>query len=162
MNRSGAIGTRAETAVVRAISPWWPHAERRRLRGSLDCGDITGTPGVAWEIKGGKAAQAASDGRVAVWLTDTERERQHARATHGVLIVARPGIGPANARRWWAIMPLRSVVQLTAGRGRAVPSVIDAGMGDVPIRMTVEDACRMLAHGGFGTVVPRDARGEAS
>ncbi|NAE18288.1 hypothetical protein, partial [Enterococcus hirae] len=62
------IGTAAETATVRYLrTAGFPHAERRALRGTHDCGDITGTPGLAWEVKGGQAAKGASDGQVAQW-----------------------------------------------------------------------------------------------
>lgn len=107
MNRPKAIGTAAETAVVRYLQAnGFPHAERRAMRGTLDCGDITGTPGICWEVKGGEAARSASDGLIDQWLDETERERVNARADVGVLVVQRRGIGPANAGSWWAITPV--------------------------------------------------------
>ena len=55
------IGTAAETAVVRFLRDnGFPLAERRALHGSTDRGDITGTPGLVWEVKGGDAAKTAS------------------------------------------------------------------------------------------------------
>lgn len=83
----------------------FPHAERRTLKGNLDQGDITGTPGICWEVKGGNAARNASDLLIDQWLAETEAERVNARADIGVLVVQRAGIGPANAGRWWAIVP---------------------------------------------------------
>ena len=44
-NRPKAIGTAAETAVVRYLAAHgFPAAERRALHGATDLGDITGTP----------------------------------------------------------------------------------------------------------------------
>lgn len=53
-NRASAkkAGTSWETAIVRAlIDAGWPHAERRRLSGVNDRGDIAGIPGVVIEAK---------------------------------------------------------------------------------------------------------------
>lgn len=106
-NRPKAIGTAAETAVVRYLrAHGFPQAERRALTGSLDQGDITGTPGICWEVKGGTAAKTASDGQVAAWLVETETERVNSGADIGVLVLQRAGIGPANAGRWWAVVPV--------------------------------------------------------
>ena len=66
MSRSKDIGTRAEAAVVRYLcANGWANAERRALRGSADWGDVTGTPGLVWEVKGGDAAKDASDNQIA-------------------------------------------------------------------------------------------------
>lgn len=79
MTRPRDIGTRAETAVVRVLRDHgFPHAERRALRGSQDAGDITGTPGVVWEVKGGERAKNASHGQLSKWLHETSRERETA------------------------------------------------------------------------------------
>lgn len=51
-NRNGAKGTKWETAIVATlIDAGWPHAERRRLAGANDRGDIAGLPGVVIEAK---------------------------------------------------------------------------------------------------------------
>lgn len=98
------IGTAAESAVVKALRQHgFPHAERRALTGSLDQGDVTGCPGLVFEVKGGNAAKTASDGQVEKWLDETEVERVNAGADFGILVLARAGIGPANAARWWAV-----------------------------------------------------------
>ena len=56
------IGTAAESAVVKVLREHgFPHAERRALHGSIDLGDITGTPGLAWEVKGGTTAKTAPE-----------------------------------------------------------------------------------------------------
>jgi hypothetical protein len=53
-NRATAkkAGTEWETAIVKAlVSCGFPHAERRRLAGAKDRGDIAGVPGLAIESK---------------------------------------------------------------------------------------------------------------
>jgi len=105
MARPKDIGTAAETAVVKALRVHgFPHAERRALAGTYDLGDIVGTVGIVWEVKGGEAAKSASDGQIEKWLEETERERLNANAEYGVLVVQRKGIGAPNAHRWWAIL----------------------------------------------------------
>src|SRR5690606_41690620 len=105
MSRAKDTGTRAETAVVRYLQAnGSPHAERRALRGRQDAGDITGTPGICWEVKARK--RPISDTDVAAWLVETETEAAAADAEIGVLVVRRPGVGEAHAGRWWADMRL--------------------------------------------------------
>ena len=102
VNPSKAIGTQAETLVTRYLQEnGFGTAERRALHGTYDLGDITGTPGICWEIKSGHAAETASDGLINAWLAETETERVNAEADIGVLVVKRKGKG--NAGDWWAI-----------------------------------------------------------
>jgi len=139
-----AIGTATETAVVRYLAAnGFPHAERRSLRGSLDAGDITGTPGVAWSVKGGVAAKTASDGQVGRWLAELERQRTNAAATVGVLVLQRAGIGEANAGRWWAVV----------GYGGLCCGVVDGP----PARLHLADVCTLLRNAGYGTPPEVDA-----
>ena len=146
MNRPKAIGTAAETAVVRALRRHgFPHAERRALTGTLDQGDVTGCVGIVFEIKGGAAAKTASDGQVAEWLAETERERVNAGADIGVLVLQRAGIGAGNADRWWAVLRWQ------------VARPVEPDW--VPVRATLADACRVLRGWGFGT--PMDDEGAA-
>ena len=79
----------------------FPFAERRALHGSTDLGDITGTPGLVWEVKAGEAAMTASDNQIIAWLVETEKERCNAKkAEFGTLVVQRRRQNPRN---WWAI-----------------------------------------------------------
>ena len=79
--RSKDIGTDCERAVARYLAAnGWPSAEIRRTHGSLDLGDITGTPGLIWEVKGGHAAEQATDADITAWLEETELERSNAEA----------------------------------------------------------------------------------
>lgn len=143
-NRPKAIGTAAETAVVRYLREHgFPHAERRALAGAFDLGDVTGTPGVCWEVKGGQAAKTASDGQVEAWLVETEVERANSRSDVGVLVMARAGIGPVNAGRWWAILPV--IVAATPQHATA------GGQDWLTVRVQLSQACTLLRAAGYGT-----------
>ncbi|MFJ2029457.1 hypothetical protein [Streptosporangium sp. NPDC087985] len=139
MARPKDIGTAAETAVVKALrAHGFPHAERRALAGTYDLGDITGCPGIVWEVKGGEAAKSASDGQIASWLVETETERVNARADVGVLVVQRRGVGPRNAHRWWAILPASYIFPTLSADE------------DFPIRTLLSSACYILRRAGYG------------
>lgn len=109
-NRPKAIGTAAETAVVRYLAAHgFPAAERRALHGATDLGDITGTPGIVWEVKGGEAAKDASDNQIADWMDEAQTEAGNAGATYGFLIVARRR---KNVRDWWAVIDVCDLAKL--------------------------------------------------
>lgn len=109
-NRPKAIGTAAETAVVRYLAAHgFPAAERRALHGATDLGDITGTPQIVWEVKGGEAAKDASDKRVAAWFDEAREEAGNAGATYGFLIVQRRQKG---VRDWWAVLDVCDLAKL--------------------------------------------------
>lgn len=155
MNKPKAIGTRAESAVVAFLrANGWPSAERRALRGTQDAGDITGIPGLCIEVKGGDAARNASDNQIEVWLAEAERERKAANADVGMLILQRRGIGPANAGRWWAILPLCDVLDaaVTAVDGQGVWRTYDT-----PVRMLLADAVQLLRAAGYGQPLLNEA-----
>lgn len=139
------IGTSAETAVVRYLQAnGWAGAERRALRGTKDAGDITGTPGVCWEVKGGNAAKTASDGQIDAWLDELAAEKLNAAADVAVLVVQRKGVGPGNAGRWWAIVPAYQLEGLLNGTGRW-----HIGHRH-PIRMTLTGMTAILRTAGYG------------
>jgi hypothetical protein len=145
VNKPKAIGTRAETAVARYLQAnGFPHAERRALRGRQDAGDITGTPGVCWEVKGGELARNASDTLVAEWLKDTERERIAADEQTGVLVLQRRQVGPANAGRWWAVLTVDAIRHLVGD-----PFYNTDHFGQ-PVRMLLADAVTLLRAAGYG------------
>lgn len=95
-------GREAENFAVRFLSEnGWPYAERKRLRGAKDQGDLTGTPGLMWEVKYlGKSVSA----RMAAWMKQVDVQTVNARADYGILIVKPPGIGERNAGKFWAVM----------------------------------------------------------
>ena len=145
------IGRAAENAVVAyLVDNGWSSAERRRLRGRNDAGDITGTPGVCWEVKGGAAAKLASDGQVEEWLDEAEKERVAAGADVGVLVLQRKGIGTANTGRWWAILPGFSYEMLTGARDDHAPGMWSFGDRG-PLRMHLSQVCALLRYAGYGS-----------
>ena len=117
MSRSKDIGTKAETAVVKALrTHGFPGAERRALHGSQDLGDVLAAPGIIMEVKGGKAAEEASQKQVDAWMAETERERQNAHAFYGFLITKRKGYGPDRAQHWWAHVAFDIAAELGCGK----------------------------------------------
>lgn len=90
----------AETAVVRELrASYWPEAETRRLKGSEDWGDVTGTPGLCWEVKYGNGGFRMSE-----WLRQTAVETRNCGAEHGILVIKPKGVGVKNTARWLAVM----------------------------------------------------------
>lgn len=145
---SRAIGTPCETAVVNVlIDEGWPLAERRPLHGSKDLGDVTGTPGLVWEVKGGKAAENASDGQVVKWMEETEAERRNAKADYGILVMKRKGIGYTNARMWWAIMGVADWAHLV---GDSLAYEDFRIINPLPVRLHLIDAISVLRRAGYG------------
>lgn len=145
MNKSGQLGTKAESAVVKVLTPnGFPHCERRRLRGANDAGDLTGTPGICWSVKGGNMARTASDLDVQRWLAELATQMGHAKADVGVLVVQRKGVGYDNAHRWWAIMPAGQITYLSG-----TPQMHPAPLA-FPVRMLLGDAVTLLRAAGYG------------
>ncbi len=145
MSRSKDIGTAAESAVVRVMrASGWPDAERAALHGAQDRGDLTGIGAVCVEVKGGHRAETASDGQVLAWMAELDTECVHKGADVGVLVLKRKGVGAANADRWWAVMWLGDIAEVARREG--VPFCLPRG---IPVRMTLADACRVLAALGY-------------
>lgn len=143
------IGTRAETAVVRYLQAHgFPHAERRSLRGTKDAGDITGTIGVCWSVKGGAAAKTASDNQIAAWLAEAEKQAANAGVQVFVLVVQRAGYGPDRAGHWWAVLAGWQYEVLCANREGHGWLFGDRG----PIRMHLSQVCPLLNFAGYGGV----------
>lgn len=101
MSKSKALGTSAETAVVRYLQQWWPAAERRALSGNKDKGDVAGIPGVCIEIK------AAKTQLIGPWQRETLTEMANADVGLCMLIVKRPY---KEVGRWDAYMPAYQTV----------------------------------------------------
>lgn len=94
VNPSKIKGTKAETAFVAWLRNWFPYAERRALRGEKDCGDVTGIPGLVFEVKDHSTWHLAS------WLRETEQERVNANAEYGLLVMKPPGVGYTRVNQW--------------------------------------------------------------
>jgi len=153
-------GTDAERAVARWLAAnGWPHAERRAPSGSADRGDITGTPGICWEVKSRKTPPG--DKQITDWLEETEQERLNAGADIGVLVVRRPGVGPQHAGRWWAYLTALGLFDVYAGmldEGRVAVWAMTwaAYTGDIPVRLHLADVVTMLRKGGWGDPIEDD------
>jgi hypothetical protein len=142
------IGTTAETAVVRYLqASGFPHAERRAMRGRYDQGDITGTPGVCWEVKARDKDRPISDKQISQWLDETTTETRNADADVGVLVIRRPGKGASNAGAWWAVLNCWEAVGLGMDdfSHTRTPALLD-----FPVRLLLADAVRLLRVAGYG------------
>ncbi len=115
VNKSKAIGTKAESAVVKVLQPYFPDAERLALAGQDDQGDIGHCGHFVFEVKAGHTAETAGDGLLAKWCAETERERIARGVAFGILVLKRAGVGPANAQRWWAYVRIEDLASWTGG-----------------------------------------------
>lgn len=111
-----AKGRDAENAIVAILqATGWPHAERRRLTGVQDRGDITGVPDVVMESKSGAVIKLSE------WLKETEKERINDGATYGALIIKLKGVGATRAAEWPVMLPLGQFLRLLRESGRGLP-----------------------------------------
>jgi hypothetical protein len=139
------IGTDAERPVARYLAMnGWPSAEARRTHGTFDLGDITGTPALAFEVKGGHQAEQASDADILSWLNETEAERYNAHADIGVLVWKRKGKGPSSVGQWWAALPGWAFVRLAVEMSDPSLSYLP------PVRMLFSDVVNLLRTAGYG------------
>lgn len=146
------IGTRTETAVVRYLrANGWPNAERRALHGATDLGDITGTPGICWEVKGGEQAKTASDGLVRQWLAETTVETVHADAAIGVLVVQQ---ARKPVAQWAAVLLMGDLFTATAWTVTVRTVHVTPRL---PVRLTLADAVTVLREGGWGEPLNQEA-----
>jgi hypothetical protein len=162
-NRPRAIGTAAETAVVKVLrANGFGQAERRPLHGAQDWGDIYGTPGIAWEVKGGEAGKAAH-GRptlLASFLAQAEAERINSSSDIGILVLARKGFPRAD--QWWAVVQLGQFLEIGTGDSvhfldtvRSVPSLAERAIHlSTPIWLELGDLVRALRITGYGDPLP--------
>jgi hypothetical protein len=112
-NKPAAKGRVAENGLVSYLqASGWPYAERRRLAGALDKGDVSGTPGVCWEAK-------YASGRINwwAWMRETVAEQRNAGAAVGVLVVKPPSVGIVNVRSWYAAVPTATWQELIMAPG---------------------------------------------
>jgi len=80
--RAKARGRETENMVVGYLNDHgYPHAERRRLKGAKDEGDITGIPGVVIEVKGDRSM------RIRAWREETVTEAWNAHVEFYFLVV---------------------------------------------------------------------------
>lgn len=89
----------------------WRYAERRRLTGAKDRGDIAGTPDITWEIKSHKTYKFPQ------WMVETEQERVNNHDTIGVLVVKPNGVGKPDD--FWCVVTPRVLAHLLQEAGYA-------------------------------------------
>lgn len=107
LNAAKSRGTRAETAVVRALrAAGFVHAERRALNGNQDRGDIAGIPGLVIEVKNHARLTLAE------WVAEMETERDRDGARYGVVWHKRRG--RANPHDWYVTMTGQDFLRLLA------------------------------------------------
>lgn len=159
VNKPRQKGTSAETAVVSFLRDnGFPHAERRSLKGSQDWGDVTGTPGLAWEVK-----YANGGVRMAEWMAQTQVEKTNAKADHGILVIKPLGLGDRRTGEWpavviWSDWRVLATGPLVAGAGSTSTEnhgpysytqdrLIDEVAASVPVGRILDDTHR------FSTVI---------
>lgn len=102
MTSAGDKGREAENFTAQfLIVNGWPYVERRTKKGRLDQGDITGTPGLMWEVKYLGRNRPIP---MAAWMKETDVQTVNAKADYGILVIKPPGVGERNAGKFWAVM----------------------------------------------------------
>lgn len=111
---------------------------RTAARDVADPGDITGTPGIVWQVK--DCAREQIDD----WLSEAEDQAVATGADLGVLVVRRRG--HADPARWWAWLTLNDVGLLLPGR-----QLIPLRQARFPVRMELGHLVPMLHTAGYGS-----------
>lgn len=154
VNRSKAVGTAAESAVVKVLQAGgFGGAERRALHGSTDLGDVLACPGLIFEVKGGQAAKDCTQRLVEGWLSETETERINAGAEHAFLITQRRGYGIARAQHWWAHVTVADLVDLTVGHPMPLWKIGDDQM---QVQLELRHLIRLLRRYGYGDTIAKE------
>lgn len=105
-----AAGTAWETAIVRAlIAAGWVHAERRRLAGAHDRGDIAGLPGVVIEAKNTNRLDLAGA------VDEANLEAANANAAIGLAWLKRKG--KSSPEDGYVVMDGRTAIRLLREAG---------------------------------------------
>lgn len=114
MTRSRATAKKAGTSwesqiVDTLIEHGWPHAERRRLAGAADKGDIAGIPGLVIEAKNTRQVNLASA------VSEARTEQVNAGALFGVAWLKRRG--RVSAADGYVVMDGHTFMQLLKEAG---------------------------------------------
>lgn len=107
--RKGATAERDVVAWLRANG--FPYAERRA--GGTSGPDITGCPGIAWEIKN------AARMELAAWVDQAEAQRVATGAALAPLVIKRKGTTQVGA--YYAVLPLERLAFLLEEAGYGAP-----------------------------------------
>lgn len=144
-----AKGAKAELDLARYLRQWWPAAERSVVTGSragdhvrADAGDISGTPGLAWQLK---YVATMTDKYIRDALADTESQALAAEADFGILVQRRHG--KANPHDWFAWLPIGDLCHLvTTGYSNYLR---DDGV-NFGVRLCLGDLVSLLIDAGYG------------
>jgi hypothetical protein len=120
---------------------------RVATRESADEGDITGTPGITWQVKSLRP-QTRAELAVPTWLNETEAQRKAAGSELGFLVVRR--WGTTDVGRWWVFQHLSQLHQLACPEGDEVAEVY--GVGNIPVRMDMAALSGLLVATGWADV----------
>lgn len=96
-------------AVAWLIENGWPYAERRRLAGNEDLGDVSGIPGVTIEVK------SAAHWAPVRWLRETRTEMANTGDPVG-FAMCRPK-ATNNVDDWVFIVPSEVLLELLTAAG---------------------------------------------
>lgn len=149
----GATAERHLVAWLRTHG--WPGAERAIRTGyrtadriSADPGDVTGTPGLVWQVK--HRADFEQDAVFAACLAETEQQRAAARADFGLLVQRRPGM--ADPGRWWVWLHVVDLLRLhwLPDLAPTVPAPTQDYL-QVPMRLELAGLVPLLHTAGYGT-----------
>ncbi|MEV5537438.1 hypothetical protein AB0L13_11310 [Saccharopolyspora shandongensis] len=119
------------TGAERAVRTGYTTGDRQ----VADPGDLTGTLGVAWQVKDTERES------VGVWLRELDEQTAAARAEVGVLVHRRRGTSPG---RWWAWLRVADLGCLLGGAGRHYRHRRH------PVRMELAHAVELLRAAGYG------------
>lgn len=104
MSKARAKGTYAENRVRDYLKEaGFPYCERLALHGSKDIGDLTGVPGMVWEIKNEKRITLAG------YMDELVAEKHNAHLNHGVVVIPRRS---HHISRAYAVTELHDFVSL--------------------------------------------------
>jgi len=111
---SKAKGRDAEKQVVQYLrANGYPNAERRRLMGAKDCGDVAGITGLVIEVKSEKKINLAGymdELEVEVTNEEARDPRLAMLGVRGLVVIKRRGV--TDPAKWYAVMPLHQAVHL--------------------------------------------------
>ncbi|SDP61041.1 hypothetical protein SAMN04487905_10641 [Actinopolyspora xinjiangensis] len=140
--RRGADAERRVAGYLRDHG--FPHAERAVRTGYstdertvADPGDLTGTPGLVWQVKDTQRWD------VPKWMTETTRQAEEANADLGILVIRRRG--QATAGLWWALLPLADLGYLYGGR-----NMLGFRNRTAPVWLQLDALCPLLLAAGYG------------
>ncbi len=141
-NKPKAIGTRAETAVVRYLREELDddRVERRALHGSKDMGDIFGIWAHGYSgIAEVKAHKTWGPKDLYDWQMQTLDERDNADSDFALLVVKVPN---RNVSQWLVYVTIRDLTRVCRSIG--VSPDFEGTYDDVWVCMTLRDAARRM------------------